>query len=55
MNRDKVFLTEGDRYLFGMGTHYEIYEKMERIRPSMRMASRVIILRYGHHVLRPCM
>ena len=28
MNRDKVFLTEGDRYLFGMGTHYEIYEKM---------------------------
>lgn len=28
MTRDKVFLTEGDRYLFGMGTHYEIYEKM---------------------------
>lgn len=28
MGRDKVFITEGDRYLFGMGTHYEIYEKM---------------------------
>ena len=28
MARDKVFITEGDRYLFGMGTHYEIYEKM---------------------------
>lgn len=28
MAKDKVFITEGDRYLFGMGTHYEIYEKM---------------------------
>lgn len=28
MARDKVFITEGDRYLFGKGTHYEIYEKM---------------------------
>ena len=28
MARDKVFITEGDRYLFGMGTHYEIYEKL---------------------------
>lgn len=28
MTRDKVFITEGDRYLFGMGTHYEIYEKL---------------------------
>ena len=25
---DNVFITEGDRYLFGNGTHYEIYEKM---------------------------
>ena len=28
MARDRVFITEGDRYLFGMGTHYEIYEKL---------------------------
>ncbi len=28
MAKDKVFITEGDRYLFGMGTHYEIYEKL---------------------------
>ena len=28
MSKDKVFITEGDRYLFGMGTHYEIYEKL---------------------------
>lgn len=28
MTKDKVFITEGDRYLFGQGTHYEIYEKM---------------------------
>lgn len=28
MAKDKVFITEGDRYLFGEGTHYEIYEKM---------------------------
>ena len=28
MARNKVFITEGDRYLFGMGTHYEIYEKL---------------------------
>ena len=28
MGKDKVFITEADRYLFGMGTHYEIYEKM---------------------------
>ena len=23
------FITELDRYLFGQGTHYEIYEKLE--------------------------
>ena len=28
MAKDRVFITEGDRYLFGMGTHYEIYEKL---------------------------
>lgn len=28
MERTKVFLTEADRYVFGKGTHYEIYEKM---------------------------
>ena len=28
MERTEVFLTEADRYVFGKGTHYEIYEKM---------------------------
>lgn len=28
MRKEEVFITEGDRYLFGNGTHYEIYEKM---------------------------
>ena len=28
MERTKVVLTEADRYVFGKGTHYEIYEKM---------------------------
>ena len=28
MERTKVFLTEADRYVFGKGTHYEIYEKL---------------------------
>lgn len=28
MERSNVFLTDVDRYLFGNGTHYEIYEKM---------------------------
>ncbi len=28
MYRENVFLTETDRYLFGKGTHYEIYEKL---------------------------
>ena len=28
MERTEVFLTEADRYVFGKGTHYEIYEKL---------------------------
>ena len=28
MGKSDVFLTEGDCYLFGNGTHYEIYEKL---------------------------
>ena len=28
MGRSEVFITEADRYLFGNGIHYEIYEKM---------------------------
>ena len=28
MAHDKTFISEADRYLFGMGTHYEIYEKL---------------------------
>lgn len=28
MTKDKVFITEADRYLFGQGTHYEIYDKL---------------------------
>ena len=28
MKLEEVFITEGDRYLFGNGTHYEIYEKL---------------------------
>ena len=24
----KVFISEADEYLFGQGTHYEIYEKL---------------------------
>ena len=26
--RDSVFISEGDCYLFGQGTHYEIYKKL---------------------------
>ena len=25
---EKVFISEADEYLFGQGTHYEIYEKL---------------------------
>ncbi|MDR0949001.1 MAG: 1,4-alpha-glucan branching protein GlgB [Lachnospiraceae bacterium] len=28
MHRDKVFISKDDRYLFGRGTHYEIYRKL---------------------------
>ena len=28
MEKNDVFITENDSYLFGKGTHYEIYEKM---------------------------
>ena len=28
MSSNNVFLTDTDKYLFGKGTHYEIYEKL---------------------------
>ena len=33
MNKDttQIFMTELDTYLFGQGTHYEIYNKMGEI------------------------
>ena len=26
--REKVFISEADQYLFGQGTHYDIYKKL---------------------------
>ena len=43
------FITAGDRYLFGEGTHYEIYNSAPTRKPSM--AKTAIILRYGLHTL----
>ena len=28
MTREKVFVSETDQYLFGQGTHYDIYKKL---------------------------
>ena len=28
MSSNNIFLTDTDKYLFGKGTHYEIYEKL---------------------------
>ena len=28
MEREKVFISEADQYLFSQGTHYDIYKKL---------------------------
>ena len=40
------FITAGDRYLFGEGTHYEIYNKLGA-HPKTSMAKPAIISLYG--------
>ena len=55
MAKDRVFITEGDRYLFGMGTHYEIYEKLGAHKASADDGTKAYILRYGRRMLKMCM
>ena len=42
------FITQMDRYLFGEGTHYQIYDKLTR---KIIRGKTVFILLYGHLTL----
>ena len=45
------FFSELDRYLFGVGRHYQIYEKMGA-HPCTYEGKRESILRFGHPMQR---
>ena len=46
---EKLQFTELDQYLFGQGTHYDIYKKLGA-HPTMRGRKKVSILRCGHRM-----
>lgn len=48
--KDAVFLTELDTYLFGQGTHYEIYNKMGA-HEAEKDGKREFTLQPGHQML----
>lgn len=50
MNKDttQIFMTELDTYLFGQGTHYEIYNKMGAHPCCKERQGGGDILLYGH-------
>ena len=54
INYEQIRITELDSYLFGQGTHYEIYNKMGAHIAKEKMESPEYILRYGHQRRRTC-
>lgn len=44
---EKLQFTELDQYLFGQGTHYDIYRKLGA-HPVKQGKKKVFILQYGH-------
>lgn len=47
MSSNNVFLTDTDKYLFGKGTHYEIYEKLGA-HITEADGRKGVYLQYGH-------
>lgn len=47
---EKMHFSELDQYLFGQGTHYDIYKKLVRI-PQRREEKKEFILRCGRQML----
>ena len=46
---EKLQFTELDQYLFGQGTHYDIYKKLGA-HPTMRGRKKGVYLRCGHRM-----
>ncbi len=46
---EKLQFTELDQYLFGQGTHYDIYRKLGA-HPTKQGAKKVSILQCGHRM-----
>lgn len=53
INYEQIRITELDSYLFGQGTHYEIYNKMGA-HIAKKDGKPGVYLRYGHQRRRTC-